>query len=95
MSIQFLTFACEIAIPLIFSAISLYLLPFLTNFINEFQLNHAVFLAVEAVEQYMDSAEGDDKKTAVENYILNAWDVDIDQLDMLIESAVFEMNKLK
>lgn len=92
MTNQFLIFVSEIALPLLGSAISIYILPIINDFIVEKQLHQAVKLAVEAVEQYMSTAEGDEKKEAVKDYILSKFNISDSQLNMLIEATVFEMN---
>lgn len=92
MTNQILIFLSEIAFPLLGSAISIYVLPILNHFITEKQLQQAVKLAVEGVEQYMLTAEGEDKKKAVKEYILTKYNVSEAELNMLIESAVFDLN---
>ncbi len=92
MTNQILIFINEIAIPFIFSAISIYVLPVAKDFINEKQLNDAVKIAVEGVEQYMSTAEGSAKKQAVKDFVLSKFQVSNDQLNILIEAAVFELN---
>lgn len=92
MNNEFLIFLTEIAFPLVFSVFSLYVAPTITSFINENQLNQAVDIAVIGVEQYMTTAEGSAKKQAVKDYVLSKFELSDDQLDILIEAAVFELN---
>lgn len=91
MTNEILIFITEIAIPLIFSSISIYVLPNIKDFVNEKQLNQAVKIAVEGVEQYMSTAEGLDKKQMAKDYIQSKFYIDDNQLDILIEATVFEM----
>lgn len=92
MNYEFFMFINEIAIPFVFSAISIYVLPIVKNFIIEKDLNSAVKIGVEAVEQYMLTQEGSVKKQAVKDFVLSKFDISDQQLDILIESAVFELN---
>ncbi len=92
MTNEILIFITEIAIPFIFSAISIYVLPNVKDFITEKQLNHAVKIAVEGVEQYFSTSEGLDKKQIATDYIQSKFQIDDDQLNILIEATVFEMN---
>lgn len=93
MSNEILIFITEIAIPFVFSMFSIYVAPKVTDYVTEKQLNNAVKIAVEGVEQYMTSQEGLDKKLAVFNYVQSQFKIDDDQLNILIEAYVFEMNK--
>lgn len=93
MSNEILIFITEIAIPFVFSMFTIYVAPKVNNFVTEQQLNNAVKIAVEGVEQYMTTDEGLDKKLAVFNYVQSQFKIDDDQLNILIEAYVYEMNK--
>lgn len=92
MNNEILIFISEIAMPFIFTAISIYVVPVATKFINDKQLNQAVKIAVEGIEQYMTTSEGTAKKQAVKDYVLSKFDISNEELNILIEAAVFEIN---
>lgn len=91
MNNEILIFITEIAIPLVCSGISMYVLPKINAFVTEKNLKEAVKIAVEGVEQYIGTTEGYTKREAVESYILSRFDIDDEDLQMLIESAVYEL----
>lgn len=94
----------KIVISVVAALVGYYLVPFLKEKIKEAKyqdLVKSVTIAVEAAEQtFKEGGMGKVKKEDVIKYIteyLNSNKIDIsdDQLDKLIESAVFQLNKGK
>lgn len=92
MNNEILIFLTEILIPIVTSGVFIYVVPIVTKFINNYQLNQAVKVAVESVEQYMSTAEGAVKKQTAKDYVLSKFLISDDELNILIEAAVFEIN---
>lgn len=94
----------KIVISVVAALVGYYLVPFLKEKIKEAKyqdLVKAVTIAVEAAEQtFKETGMGKVKKEDVIKYITeylnsNKIDISVEQLDKLIESAVFQLNKGK
>lgn len=88
----------EAIITLLFALISVFVVPYVKKKISAEKLSEIlkwVMKAVEAAEQiYKESGMGKEKKKFVENFLTeHGISVDIEQLDVLIESAVWELKK--
>lgn len=88
----------EAIITLLFALISVFVVPYVKKKIAAEKLSEIlkwVMKAVEAAEQiYKESGMGKEKKKFVENFLTeHGINVDIEQLDVLIESAVWELKK--
>lgn len=93
-----LTKIIEAVITLLFALISVFVVPYVKKKIAAEKLSEIlkwVMKAVEAAEQiYKESGMGKEKKKFVENFLTeHGINVDIEQLDVLIESAVWELKK--
>ena len=66
------------------------------NLIRKYKLEKAVFIAVKAAEQvFKGTGLGEKKKQDVIDFITSKFKVTREELDRLIESAVFEMKRLQ
>ena len=84
-------FIIKIIIPLLCMVITYYLIPYL----KEKKLYNAVVIAVQAAEQiYSGSGRGKLKFEYVKEWIKGKFNVSDEDLKNIIESAVFELNKL-
>ena len=88
----------EAIITLIFALISVFVVPYVKKKISAEKLNEIlkwVKKAVEAAEQiYDETGMGAKKKKYVETFLTeHNISVDVEQLDVLIESAVWELKK--
>lgn len=94
----------KIVISVVAALIAYYVIPFLKEKVKEAKyqdLVKAVTIAVEAAEQtFKEGGMGKVKKEDVIKFITsylndNKIDISVDQLDRLIEAAVFQLNKGK
>lgn len=93
----------ELAIVIVFTLIARYVVPFIKQLTENEKIAAATSWiqdAVDAAEQTMKANKGHEKKAVVTEYlkkILTAKNISIsdDQLDTMIEAAVFAMNQAK
>lgn len=85
-------FIIKIIIPLLCAIITYYLIPYL----KEKKLYDTVVIAVRAAEQiYNQSGKGKEKFEYVKAWVQKKFKISDDDLKNIIESAVYEMNRLK
>lgn len=85
-----------VAIEYLVRAIVVVLGTYVFAYIRKYKLEKWVKIAVQAAEMiYKGSGLGEQKKQDVINFITSKFKVSKEELDRLIEAAVFEMNRLK
>lgn len=85
-----------VAIEYLVRAIVVVLGTYAFAYIRKYKLEKWVKIAVQAAEMiYKGSGLGKQKKQDVINFITSKFKVSKEELDRLIEAAVFEMNRLK
>ena len=90
----------KLVVSVVCALIAVYLVPYLKNKLQDekyAQLLYMVEVAVRAAEQTLGAGEGKLKKDEVMKFVVKWMDeqgikITIQQLDQLIESAVFNMN---
>lgn len=85
-------FIIKIIVSLLCVVITYYLVPYL----KDKKLYSAVVIAVRAAEQiYYESGKGKEKFEYVKTWVQKKFKISDEDLKNIIESTVFEMNKLK
>lgn len=85
-------FVCKILIPILCAILTMYIIPLL----KEKKLYGYVTIAVQAAEQiFKQSGLGEQKFDYVKQWITEKFRIREEDLEKIIESAVYELNKNK
>lgn len=90
-----MNFILNMIIPLSVGIFTIFSITTIKQLVEDYRLKQLVLRTVKAVEQSITTEDSYHKFEVVKDYVINRVDIEEEDLNILIESTIYEINQVK